>query len=250
MVDEPLTYELLRELALRLAILELLLIAVGIEIPTGIGGMDLVDEIHLSIALTELILGINQDQTLTGGNLLTSCEDLAGVVLHDLIVLLTDNTLSDDLLLGDIHVMTLIGLGGWGDDRLGETLVLAHAIGQLHAAELPAAVLVLTPGRTCEDGADDHLYAESFAFQTHRYHRVGSGQFPVRTDIRCGVQELGCNLVQHLSFIRNTLGQYHIKRRDSVGCHHYKNVVVDVIDITHLTMIHTLLTIEMEISPC
>ena len=212
--------------------------------------MDLVDQIHLTIALTELILGVHQYQTLTCGNLLTSCEDLAGVVLHDLIILFADNTLGNDLLLGDIHVMTLICLCGRRNNRLRESLVLTHAVRQFYATELSATILILTPCRTRQDRADDHLYAETFAFQTHSYHGVGGGQFPVRTDIRCRVQELGGNLVQHLSFIRNTLGQYHIKCRDSVGCHHYKNIVIDVIDITHLTMIHTLLTIEMEISPC
>ena len=141
-----------------------------------------------------------------GGNLLSTGEDLTGVLLHLLIVLLADDALCDDLLLRDVHVMTLISLGCRGDDRLWEPLVLAHAVGQLHAAQLTASLLVFSPGAASEDRTDDHLYAESFTFQSYGHHGVWGSQFPVRTDICRGIQELGCYLVQHLSFIGDTLG--------------------------------------------
>ena len=43
------------------------------------------------------------------------------------------------------------------------------------------------------------------------YHRVGGGCFPVGADVGGGIEELGCNLVQHLSFERNTFRQYYVE---------------------------------------
>jgi hypothetical protein len=40
---------------------------------------------------------------------------------------------------------------------------------------------------------------------------------------------------------------YHIKSRDTVGCHHYQQIIIDVIYITNFTMIYTLLSREIEI---
>ena len=113
--------------------------------------MNLVDKVNLTIALTKLVLGINEDESALGGNLLSASEDLAGVVLHDSVVLGRNDALSDNLFLRDVHVVTLVGLGCWSDDRLRETLVLLHAVGQLNAAQLATAVLILTPSRTGKD---------------------------------------------------------------------------------------------------
>ena len=107
--------------------------------------------------------------------------------------------------------MALIGLGCRGDDGLGESLVLLHAVGQFHTTEFTATVLVLAPGRTCQDGTDNHLHTETLALQTDGHHRVGSSQLPVRTDIRRGIEELSSDLVEHLTFKWNTLRQYHVE---------------------------------------
>ena len=133
MLNEPLTYELFRELLLGLTLGEFLLVAVSIEITAGVGGVDFVDEIYLTVALAKLVFGIHEDQSALGGNLLATLEDLAGVFLHHGIVLCRYDTLSDDLLFRDVHVVPLVSLGRRRDDGLWETLVLLHAVGQLHA---------------------------------------------------------------------------------------------------------------------
>ena len=61
--------------------------------------MNLVDEINLTIALTELILCINKDKSLLCSYFLTTSEELASVVLHYGIVLGRYYTLSNDFLL-------------------------------------------------------------------------------------------------------------------------------------------------------
>ena len=174
--------------------------------------MNLIDEIYLAVTLAKLVLGIDENQALLSGNLLTTLEDAAGVVLHDGVVFSTNDALGDDLLLGDVHVVTLVSFGSRGDDRLWETLVLTHTVRQLHAAKLTASLLVLSPGTTGEDGADDHLHTEALALQTYGYHWVWGSQLPVRADVGCGIQKLGCNLVEHLSLERNTLRQYNVER--------------------------------------
>ena len=71
MLDEPLSDELLRELTLRLALSQTLLVAVGIEVAAGVWCMDLVDEIELAVALAKFVFGVDKDQTVLSGNLLS-----------------------------------------------------------------------------------------------------------------------------------------------------------------------------------
>ena len=86
MFDEPLAYKLLRQLLLGLSLLKFLFVAVSIEVTLGVGGVDLVDEIYLSIALSKFVFGIYEDEALLGGNLLSACKEATGVVFHHSIV--------------------------------------------------------------------------------------------------------------------------------------------------------------------
>ncbi len=60
--------------------------------------MDLVDEIQLSVALAELIFCIDENKAALCSYFLTACEELAGPVLDDGVVLSADDALLDDLL--------------------------------------------------------------------------------------------------------------------------------------------------------
>ena len=212
--------------------------------------MNLVDEIHFAVPFSKLVFGIYQYQSVLGGNLLSTCKQFAGIVFHDSIVFCRDDTLCDDFLLGDVQVVSLVCLGGRGNDGFRETLVLLHAFGQSYTTQLAAPVLILAPGRTGQDATDNHLHAESFTLQAYSHHRVGCGELPVRTDIGGLVQELGSNLVEHLTLKRNAFRQNDIKSGDSVGRHHDDYIVVNVIYIPYFTMINTFLSIKMEISFC
>ena len=146
--------------------------------------------------------------------------------------------------------MTLVSLGSWGDDRLGETLVLLHTVGQLHTAQLSATVLVLTPCRTSQDRADNHLHTEALTLQANSNHGVWSSQLPVRTDVGSSIQKLSGNLVQYLTLEGNTLGQHYVECRDAIGGHHDQQIVVDVVHIAYLAMIHALLSLELKVRLC
>ena len=49
----------------------------------------------------------------------------------------------------------------------------------------------------------------------HRYadsnHGIGRGLLPIRANVCRGVEKLRCNLIQHLTFERNTLGEHYVE---------------------------------------
>ena len=230
--------------------LEFLLIAFGIEVAAGVGGVYLVNQIDLAVTLAKLVLGVHKDESFLGGNLGAEVEEGTGIFLHHLVVFLAHNALCDDFFLRDVLVVTLVCLGGGGDDGLRELLVLTHSLGQSDATKSAVASLVLTPCRTGQVATDNHFHTEAFALQAHGHHRVGSGEFPVGDDVCRCVEELGCNLVEHLTLERDAFGQHHVECRDAVGSDHHHKVVVDVVHVTDFAVIHFLLSGEVEISPC
>ena len=115
-LDEPLADEFLGELLLLFATLEALFVAVGIEVTGGVGRVDLVDEVDLTILLPEFVLRVDEDQATLTCHLLTTLEESVGVGLELLVVFFADQTRSDDFLTGDILVMADIFLRGGGDD--------------------------------------------------------------------------------------------------------------------------------------
>ena len=187
MLYEPLTYKLLGELFLGFALGQALLVAVSIEITAGIGSMYFVYQINLIAFLAKLIFGIHKNQSMLGRNLLATSKELACPVLNDGIVLGRHDALRNNFFTRNIHVVTFVGFRRRRDDGFGETLVLVHALGQLHAAQFATAILIGTPSRAGEDGANDHFHAESLTLHTHGHHRVGGGQFPVGADVVRGV---------------------------------------------------------------
>ena len=204
--------------------------------------MYFVDKVYLAVALAELVLRVDEYQTLMGSYLLASGKELACVVLYLGIVLGTHKTLSNDLFLADVQVVTLVGLSRRGDDRLGEALVLAHTVGQTHSAYLANTFLIVAPCAAGEYAADNHLDPEALALQTYRHHGVGCGKLPVGADVGSGIKEACCNLVEHLSLEGYSLRQHHVESRYSVGCNHYEQVVVDVVNIAHLAVINAFLS--------
>ena len=136
------------------------------------------------------------------------------------------------------------------DDRFRELLVLFHTFRKFYATDFAYAVFVSTPCASAKIATYDHFYRETFAEYSHCNHWVGSGEFPVRTDV-CGcIQEFCCNLIQHLSFIRDTFGQHYIKGRNTVGSYHYELFAIDVVHITHFSVVHTFLSRKVEICFC
>lgn len=237
-LDEPLAHKLLGELTLGLSGAQTLLVAVGIEVARRVGGVDFVNQDDLALAQAELILGVDQDEALLGGHTAAALKEGAGVALHGVIVLGRDNALSDNLLTRDVHVVAGVGLGGGGHDgAAGECLVFDHAVGETDAANLAGAGLIVAPCAAGEIAADDHFNSETFTLVTDGDHRVGAGELPVGDDVGGGVEEVGRNLVEHLTLVGDALGEDDVKGRDAVGGDHDHQVVVDSVDIAHFAVI-------------
>ena len=212
--------------------------------------MDFVDEDNLAVPLSELVLGVHQDEPLLGSNLRPSLEQSPCVPFHHLVVLLADDALADDFLARDVLVVSLVGLGGRGYDGFGEPLVLPHALGKPHAAQLAASVLVLSPCRARQVAADNHLHAEALSLEPHGHHRVGGCQFPVGHYVGRSVEEACGNLVEALSLEWYALGQNDVESRDTVCGHHHHDVVVDVVHVTDFAVVDAHLSGQVEVGSC
>jgi len=183
--------------------------------------VDFVHEVDGAVVLAEFIFGIDKDQAAFCSDFRTAFEEGHCVFLQNCIFFGSSQAFGKNLLFGDIGIVFAdFGFRSRGDDRFGELLVLFHAFGQLHAADFADAALVGAPCATAEITAYNHFNRETFAHHAHCYHGVGSGHFPVGTDVGGGVEEFGCNLVQHLSFEGNAFRQYYVEGRNAVGSDH------------------------------
>ena len=72
--------------------------------------MHLVHQIDLTVLLAELVLGVHQNQSVLCGDLTSTLVDGPCVSLKLLVILSSDKSLGDDLLFGDVLVVSLGGL--------------------------------------------------------------------------------------------------------------------------------------------
>ena len=91
--------------------------------------MDLVDQDHLAILLTKLILRVHEDQSPLTSYACPLLKECLRVLLDHLVVLLRDQTRGYDLLTANVFVVTLVSLGRWGDNWVWETLILLQSLG-------------------------------------------------------------------------------------------------------------------------
>ncbi len=209
--------------------------------------MDFVNENYLIGDFAELVLGIDKNKPLVGGHLRADFKETASIALHHLVVLGAHDTLGDDFLAGNVLVVASIGLGGGSDDGFGEFLILAHALGKLHAADFAHSGGIFTPCAAGEVAAYDHFHTESLGFLADGDHRVGSSELPIGNLGGGCIEEVCGNLVEHLALEGYALGEHDVKCRYTVGSHHYEESVVDVVDIAHLAMIEALLAGKFKI---
>ena len=187
-------------------------VAFGVEIAAGVRCVDFVHQVDSAVVLAEFVLGVDENQAAFCSDFRTAFEERHCIFLQNCILFGGGQAFGKNLLFGDVGVMLAdFGFCGRGDDGFGEFLVLLHAFGQLYAADFADTALVGAPCTAAEIAAYNHLNREAFAHYAHGYHRVGGGCFPVGADVGGGIEELGCNLVQHLSFERNTFRQYYVE---------------------------------------
>ncbi len=162
--------------------------------------------------LAEFILRVHEDESALCGDFRAAAEEGEGVFLEHFVLFGSGESACKDFFLGYVGIVfTDFGFGGGGDDGLGETLVLLHALGEFHTAYFAHTALVGTPGASAEIAAHNHFHGETFTHHAHGDHGVGSGKLPVGTDVGGGIEELGGNLVEDLSFEGNAFGEDHVE---------------------------------------
>ena len=117
-------------------------------------------------------------------------------------------------------VEALLGLRRRRQDRLGQALVLLHAVGQIVAAERAAALRVVRPDRRRRDArqvrAHHELDRQRLALARHSDRRIGHVDDVVRRDVGGRLEPERGHLVQNLALERNR-AQHDVERADPVG---------------------------------
>ena len=176
---------------------------------------------------------------------------LEALLLHYGVIFGAYKALSDDFFTRYVLVVACIGLGSGGDYRFGEALVLAEAFRKFDAAYFAYTRRIFTPSAAGEIAADNHLYAETLAADACCSHWVDFGELPVRHFLACGIEEVVGNLIEHLSLVGNSFGEYDIESRYTVGGYHYEDIAFDGVNVTHLAVVNgRILVREMEICAC
>ena len=90
--------------------------------------MDFVDQVDLSVAVTEFIFCIYQDQAALCSDFRTTFEQLHRIFFKNGVVCFRNKSLFQDFFFGDVFVVSSdSSFSCRSDDRFGETLVFAHS---------------------------------------------------------------------------------------------------------------------------
>ena len=123
--------------------------------------------------------------------------------------------------------------GGRSYNRIRKHIVFFHPFGHSNTADAAFSGFVFAPGMTAQVPADHHFHFKRLAHTANGNHWIGSGNFPIRNNVRSSIQKLGSYLVEHLPFVWNRTRQHHIKRRNTVAGNHDQQFVVDIIHIAY-----------------
>ena len=201
--------------------------------------MYLVHKIYRTVGSTKLIFGIYKYQPASVGYLRAAFEKSQSITLHNGVVFGTYKPLGYYLLFRDIFVVpSELRLGRGGNYRCGELLVFTHTVGYRYSRDSLSTGFVVSPRTAAQVPAYYHLYGEPFAHYAAGNHRVGCGTLPVGADVFGLVQELGCYLVQYLSFERYSARHHHVESRNPIGSNHNQLFAADGIDIAYFTVVH------------
>lgn len=223
------------------------LIGLGRPEPAAVGRQNLVCQNQVSIFIkAELKLGIGDDDTLGEGILSTLGVELNALVPDLLGQVLAQNL--DGLLVGDVFVMSLFGLGRRRVDGLRKPLGLLKSSRQLDAAD-GAILLVALPARAGDIAANDALngkhlqllhqhtpFREVVLVEVRRHGRVLDGDHVVGDDVLGEVEPEGRHQVQDHPLARDVAGEDGVEGGDPVRGYHHHLSVVDVVDVPDLAL--------------
>ena len=140
----------------------------------------------------------------------------------------------------EIDVLVMVahgGLGRGGEDRLGQLLGLAQAVGQFNAADL-AGALVILPAAADEVAAGDGFHRYRLELAGHHgalgvqrgVHAVGqhAGHIDAGEVVGHQVRGLGepevRDLAEHFALAGDRIGKHHVEGRQTVGSDHQQVV--------------------------
>ena len=144
----------------------------------------------------------------------------------------------DGFLKADVFVVAFLGLGGWGEDRLGQLGGVVEAVWQGDAAD-GFLFLVFLPAGAGEVAADDALDGERLGlFHDHRpsadlfgvvadgfgQRVVGAGEEVVGDDVGEFVEPVVGEHREHFALARDAVGQDDVVGADAVAGEHQEAV--------------------------
>ena len=87
--------------------------------------MNFINQVNLTVFLSEFILGVNEDQTALRSDLCSTLEDSTSVLFQFQVIFFRNDSLCKNLFARNIFVVTNICLSCWRKKRLWETISLA-----------------------------------------------------------------------------------------------------------------------------
>ncbi len=154
-------------------------------------------------------------------------------------------SLCNNLITGDVFIVTFVCLGSWCENGGRKLLIFFHSFGDINSTNRARTLLVFSPRTSGEVSPHNHLNPVWFATNSCSNQRMWSSLFPIWNNISSSIQKLCCNLIQYLPFVRNALRKHHIKGRYSVRSNHYQCIIVDGIYIAYFPLIYFCLSWEL-----
>src|SRR5690606_30648152 len=166
-LHKPFAYEFLGQLALGLTLFLQPVISVCIEIAGRIGGMNLINQINLTIDFTKFILGVNQNQTSLLGHFPTALKKRLGNAFQLNIFCLGYQAARYNFFSGDILIMPLHSFGRRRDYRLREEVIFFKPVRHAHPTKHTPARLIYTPCMARKVATNYHFYGKGLTLSTN-----------------------------------------------------------------------------------
>ena len=144
----------------------------------------------------------------------------------------------------DVLVVSLLRLGGRGEQRLGKAIGLAQATGKLDPAHRPSALVVL-PAGAAQVAAHDALNEQRlgflhqhgaarqlFAIDVKRSREIGGAKNMVGNDVFQQIEPEERKLRKDFSLVGNGSGHYDIEGGEAVSGND-EEFVSSIVDVAH-----------------
>ncbi len=154
--------------------------------------------------------------------------------------------MADNILAGNIHIVSLLSFGRRCNYWTGKFLIILHTLRHNFSTQLPPPRMILPQCMPCQIPPDHHLNPYRFTQHSNRHIRMRHRHFPVRDNIPGGIQKITGQLIQHLSLVRNRPRKDMIKSRNTV-CSHRHHCIVYVVNIPDFPAIKSCLSRQGEI---